>query len=522
MLNQVLTLLTSLAPLAAGGAALFGILLVLERRGRRVTVLLVVLTTALADATLYPDTESSQAASVFHVDLAGQSLRTTQVVILAALAARLAVHGVPRDRHRSGPLWIAFFAWIVVSAVVGVMAGNSTSFVSRQAMIIVQVGGAMLLAADVPVAQLVRDRAMERFFFWCAMAGTTLASMDLLGIRVTTRAIPLLPLSGLGTLGADAATLYSCVGFLALALGLVTTPAHAATGLGRHRGTGPRTGFIVLGLLMILAHLATPQRAARLGVYVSLLVLLVLLVAATGRARGKLNAVQAGTALAAVAAAVLFGVLAAAAAANSAGGSPEVVSEATGKSGIGFTTRQGSIDSRFNQWDVAKAEIAAAPVFGHGLGGQALHYDEGSKSFVQSDISHNIALDLLRRTGFVGLLLFLLGCASLFRGALQVWRRHPSDAVAGLAAAAAAAALGILAKGMVESVFEKYRLAVALGVMLGVVASCIASYDALDRDGGPDDGDGYVDALAEPSDATDGASSSNHAARIGGAVGGTN
>jgi hypothetical protein len=74
-------------------------------------------------------------------------------------------------------------------------------------------------------------------------------------------------------------------------------------------------------------------------------------------------------------------------------------------------------------------------------------------------------------------LLFLTGLAGIFSGGWSAWRRHPDLVVAALGLAAVAAVAGILGKGMVESIFEKYRLATLLGLFLGAARSAATSVD---------------------------------------------
>jgi hypothetical protein len=86
-------------------------------------------------------------------------------------------------------------------------------------------------------------------------------------------------------------------------------------------------------------------------------------------------------------------------------------------------------------------------------------------------MTHNIFGDLVLRSGLVGLGLFLLALVTTAAAAARGWSWHESDRAAALALAGGAVVAGLIAKGMVESIFEKYRLAVLLGLGIGVMIS---------------------------------------------------
>ena len=74
--------------------------------------------------------------------------------------------------------------------------------------------------------------------------------------------------------------------------------------------------------------------------------------------------------------------------------------------------------------------------------------------------------------------MFLAAIGSVLNAGILVWRKHLRSEVAALALAASACLVGLLARGLVESIFEKYRLAVGLGVLIGLVLSARTSLDA--------------------------------------------
>jgi O-antigen ligase len=454
---------TSLLVLRLGVLLLiFLVCLHLERRRRGVVVVLLMLSVALLDAALYPDTNANTLRSIFHPTLFGQSFRLTQLAIPLAVVARLVVHGRPRRFDASAPFWVAFFAWTAASTVIGLLAGHDSQLVFGEATIIVHVGGMIFLAAGVPARDYVNDRAVRRFLQGCAVVATVLFALDVAEVRIESAVVPDLPVVRFGSLGADATTLFSSLGVLALVLGL-TRPKHL----------GSRAALLVPAALLILSHLASTQRAARLGLYVTLLVVLVIACLPTSRRRLGFSAGQVGFAAAGVAALGFAAVFVPAVASVAAPQSAVATADA---SGFAPTSRQGSIESRFNQWNVVLEKIQDRPLTGEGLGGRFVSYSAGLKTFVQGDISHNIVLDLLRRTGVVGLALAAAAVLAVWTQAAGTWRFHPSTQIAGLAAGAATVTAGLLAKGMVESIFEKHRLAVLLGLVIGMTISASMSW----------------------------------------------
>ena len=438
----------------------------LEQRDRGVVVVLMVLSVAVLDAALYPGTTTSREISIFHPDFFGQTLRLTQIVVPIALAARLSVQGWPMRIDTSAPLWLAFCAWVGVSTAAGLLEGHDASVALRQTAIIVHVGGGMALAASVPVWQYVTGSAVPRFIGGCAVLATALFGWDTFGTPLSIMAIPDLPLPAVGTFGPDAATLLSSIGVVGLVLAV-----------SRPKGSPYRIALLVSSLLLLASHIASTQRAARLGLYVILILLLLVCCTPTARRRIRVTANQVAVAAVAVLAgicAVIFTAALLDAARMPEQGSSAFAGQGTGPD-FGPSTRQGSIQSRFNQWQVAGQEITEAPFLGHGLGAEIAYYEVAERGFVDSDITHNVALDLLLRTGIVGLALAASAVTVVWWRGVLTWRWHPDNRVAALAIAAVILSAGLLAKGMVESIFEKHRLALLLGIALGLAISAASA-----------------------------------------------
>jgi O-antigen ligase len=154
---------------------------------------------------------------------------------------------------------------------------------------------------------------------------------------------------------------------------------------------------------------------------------------------------------------------------------PELPLQSRIETGVSSREEQLTTQDRLNQWNVALDLIAERPIYGWGLGKSLFYFEPGSFQFVRTEVTHNLPLDILLRAGIVGLLLFVAAVASSLIRGLRAWRMQEDDLLAAMVLGALAAVAGILAKAGVESVFEAYRLAVLLALMLGIVASVGAS-----------------------------------------------
>jgi O-antigen ligase len=235
--------------------------------------------------------------------------------------------------------------------------------------------------------------------------------------------------------------------------------------------SGPkrRPIMLVASVLLILTVFASPQRAARLGLAVALL----LLVVATlwpGRRRRSTR-----TGDLAILVTGLLGIAAASVFVKSVFGNSQAslvsalpFSKYTTRA-VSSSYRQGSVQSRFNEWAAAWPDVRSHLLFGNGLGKTFVHYDIGTAQFITYDITNNIGLDILLRTGIVGLLLFVVALGATFRTALRASRQSASDAVSLLIVTTGAVLGGFIAKGMVESVLNEFRLTPLFGFLVGLV-----------------------------------------------------
>jgi O-antigen ligase len=127
-----------------------------------------------------------------------------------------------------------------------------------------------------------------------------------------------------------------------------------------------------------------------------------------------------------------------------------------------------SAQDRVNQFHEAKKLIVERPLTGWGLGQTITYYEVGFKMFVVTYLTHNIVVDLLLRTGAVGLALFLLAVIGSLSQAFMAWRYASDAMVAATALASVTIIAGWLAHGLVESLFEHVQLAPLFGITIGL------------------------------------------------------
>jgi O-antigen ligase len=421
----------------------------LERRTESsaavVTILLAIL---VMEAALYPD-PNNVPDGLFHPEIGGLSFRIFDVLIPLALAARLAVRRPPRSLPITLLLWGAFIAWLACAGVIGLVEGSPPAIVAFQAKAILYLG-LMALALDVPPDGWLAPRRLRFLIGLASFAAAALIATDQASVMVSLD-LPLLPLSGFGPVGSDAATIFAGLGVIALVLGVCS-----ASG---------RTSLLIASGPLLLAPAVADQRAALLGLLVSLVAVAAFAPLAWRHLRA--TGTEVTLAVVAVAAVLVIPTVATAALGSASARVPfaETLQETFRSRG-----KQLSGQERVNQWDEARALVSERPVLGWGLGKQYHYYSPGFFEFKETDLTHNILGDLMLRTGVVGVLLFLAAAFASLGDALATWRRSLDPRVAALGLACFGALAGLIAKGMVESLFEKYRLAIFMGLLVGMSA----------------------------------------------------
>jgi O-antigen ligase len=436
----------------------------LERSGRRMTTVLIILGLIVVECIIYPD-PNSVPAGLFHPAVGGDaiagggvdyglSFRLPDILIPVALLAKVLTSKEPMRLQAAGLWWLAFGAWMATSAVIGIHVGNSRDLIIYEGKLLVYLG-LIVLAAGVPATEYAHGRAFRQFIFACAAAATVVLLLNQLHIRVSLD-IPGLPLKDVGFVGTDTATVFLGLGVIALAVGMCSDER--------------RLWMLLAATPLCFASIAAEQRAAFVALGVSLLTLTLLALLGWRRLRTTLTEIAL---VGATFGALLLVPLTVTAMSGSREPVVPIVRDVTGTFTAGG--KQLSAQSRRYQWRKAKELIGEHPVYGSGLGTVYRHFDPGYKDFVTTNLTHNIALDLLVRAGIVGVALFAIALLATVRDGVRGWFRHDDAIVAALSLGATSAIIGLMGKGMVESIFEKYRLASMLGFLLGVVASVTLS-----------------------------------------------
>jgi O-antigen ligase len=453
-------LFVALALLA--GAAAVWFLIRLERTGRRLAVVQFLLVLLVVDSVLYPN-PFDVPAGLLHPEIGGVSFRLYEVVIGLALVARL-IADPPGRLPTPMLLWIAFGVWLIALGLVGLLRGHSLDLVTFEAKAVVYLG-ALALTAGVSGEEWRRSRGPSRLVAVAAVLSAAILVM-VRGDVVLDLDLPALPGASFGEMGTDTATLFAALGVIALAAAMCQSDSRAPA--------------LAAAAPLLLAPVAAEQRAAVLGLLASLGVLGLAWVSRTGRRRVTATRREILGGLLIVSVLVIVPVVVGAASGRAVAvpfrDSIETVVDSQGK--------EMSAEGRRNQWIEAEPLIRARPIWGHGLGTTYYYFEPSRYRYVETNLTHNIIGDLLLRTGAVGVVLFLLALGSTLREGFRAWRAHVDETAAALALGCLAVVTGLLAKGMVESLFEKFRLATLLGLLLGIMLSLGASAHAAGRAGG--------------------------------------
>ncbi len=441
---------------AAAAAVLLGVFVHWERMGKEHYAVLLLLGMLVLETSLY-ENQDNMPRDLFHPGSGAFEFRLPEVIITLALLARLLVRGRPTRVGLPALAWAAFGAWIAVALVEGVLRHNDLTQIPYEGKAIIYVVGGYALAAGVPVQRFFEGRALERLVRLSAILATVVVVMTIAHKEYAIH-LPFLPLPDFGVDGSDAATIFAAIGLIGLLLELAKETRSRLT--------------LLACVPLLMSPFFSDQRAVLIMLGASVTVVLVVATGVT--ARRRLRVTSAEVLLSALA--VVAVVLAVAVVPAVEGQNPvQVPLKSTLARTFDTTGKIESAEDRASKWEVAASYIRQHPIIGNGLGVEFSYYDPGPNIFSMTDVTENIGLDLWMRAGLIGLGLFLLAFLfSAFDG-LMAWRLHPDRMVAVLALALVAVVVGFVAKGMVESIFEKYRLATMLGLSLGLLRSAVTS-----------------------------------------------
>ncbi|MGA9636547.1 MAG: O-antigen ligase family protein [Solirubrobacterales bacterium] len=448
-------------------AILFVVFRRLERRGRGDVVIVLIVGLLLLETTLYPN-QSTVPSGIFHPVLGGLTFRLIDLVVPAAVVARISVRGLS-SFGANALLWAAFLAWLVTAGLIGLLNGHSFSQVTFEGKAIAYLS-AIYLTATIPAREYLASRAMARLIGASAILATLLLITSNAGVAINLGARPpqgadLVAAAGqtidpAGSLSADAAATFIALGTIAVAMAF-NSP-----------GSRQRARLMIAAAPLLASTTAAGQAAAFLELGVALAVLAGLVVVSKRALQTTPTEIALATMI--VVGALLVPLLVSTARSDQAQRPPferEIVASVSGPE------QHQTTEGRLNQWHTARLMIEQRPVLGWGLGTQFQYFDPGFFHFFTIDITQNLILDLLLRLGIIGLVLFLAAIGvTIYRGG-RAWFRLVDDRVAALALGAVAGVVGILAKAMTESDFEKYRVAVTLALLIGLVISAASEYE---------------------------------------------
>lgn len=431
----------------------------LEKRGRPEVAVVVLLALLIIEALIYPS-QNEVPGGLFHPSIAGRAFRLPEYIIPLALLARLIARGAPRRIGATAVMWCAFFAWYGVGIVVGVAFHHDFNQIFYQAKAIVYVGGGALLVGGVPPERLANPTTMRRMLLGL---GGIIGLLAPLAVAKQTFAlsVPRVPGAVVGLISPDAATILATVGFI----GLIFEAAR-------------RRRLVLAGIaaipLLLTPFIAT-QRAAILGLAAMLGAGALGMTAPTWRRRIRGTPTEAFLLLGILLIPVLVTISLRAIWPPSPSASIVPFADVVTETFVAERKTQ-SAETRVNLWQEGFTQLREYPSMGWGLGKtyDVARAGRPDESLVGGGF-HNIAVDLLVRRGIVGLVLFVVAVGLTLSDAFFAWRRHVDRYLAVLGFACGTTLVGLLAKGMVESLFEKFRLATLMGLLIGAIIAAASA-----------------------------------------------
>jgi len=425
----------------------------LERTGRSHVPAAICLGLLLFEAVVLPS-QAEVPNGLFRFGAAGQDIRITAVPVILAVIARLWARGFPTRFSTTGLLWTSYLAWYAMGAVIGHIRGNPTEVIIFEFRSVIFITAGYLLFAGTPIGAFMARRPVG---VWVAVVTPAIAVMSMLTLfNVYTHvSLGLQRIPSFGAYGPSGRSVVAAMGVI-----LVITEAC------RPR---PRTWILVCALLLMISPIVGIQRSSMIQAGVGFVLLGVVAFGRTWRRRARVTPTVSGLVVLGLVGLGVFAVVLPPALT----GQPSIIVSSLDRAFTG-EGQTASVGARERLWSETRDLIEEHPVFGWGLGQRS----QLTRPFPLEPLevsSHNILLDVWIRAGIVGLFLFLLALGASVVDATRAWRRNPDPVVGAFAMGCGIALVALASKGLVESIFENFRIALLFGMLLGGIASARAS-----------------------------------------------
>jgi O-antigen ligase len=407
----------------------------------------VVVVTLLVESLLYPS-QADVPVGPFRIPVMGGALRLHDYVVMIGLVARASVRSLPRHVTVSGMLWFLSFVWLATAAARGLLVGHDRSVVLFSAESLIGLFGGFALVAGCDPSRLA-DMLRRPFV---VPLGVLILLLMLSNEASSERRTYLG--TGLGGISVDAASVF-------VALGTFVLLVQWSSGQ-RNRWAGWAT------LPLLAAPLTIEQRATLIHLGGSILVVVWAMTRVEWRSRIHVPRVQLLWGTLAIVGAVMLVLMVQLS--RTEGSIPFAdYYEDTFKS----ENQQLSAQARRDAFAVGIDEWSAAPIYGYGLGHTYEIVRPYGTGIEQPATFDNVPLDLMVRSGLVGLVLVAAAAISTLRDGVRTWRRHRDSAVAAIALAAVAVLVGLGLKAGFESILEKGKLTLVLGLSAGAIVAAV-------------------------------------------------
>ena len=433
--------------------AVIAVFVRLERTGRSHIPAAICLGILLFESILLPS-QGEVPNGLFRFGAAGQDIRLTAVPVILAVIARMWARGFPTRFSMTGLLWTAYLTWYGMGAVIGDVRGHPSEVIVFEFRSVIFITAGYLLFAGTPIGAFMARRAVG---VWVAIVTVGVAIMSMLTLFsiYTDVSLGVQRFPSFGAYGPSGRSVVAAMGVV-----LVLTEAC------RPR---PRSWILVCSILLMISPIVGIQRSSMIQAAVSFVLLGIVAFGPTWRRRASVTPTVSGLVVLGLVGLGVFAVVLPPALT----GEPSILVSSLDRAFTG-EGQTASVGARERLWSETRDLIEEHPVFGWGLGQRS----ELTRPFPLEPLevsSHNILLDVWIRAGIVGLFLFLLALGASVLDATRAWRMNPDALTGAFAIGCAIALVGLASKGLVESIFENFRLALLFGMLLGGIASARAS-----------------------------------------------